>query len=417
MLSAEVIIVGGGLSGLACALRLAESGVEPLVLEASDAVGGRIRTDRVDGFLLDRGFQALQTAYPEAIRSLDLEALELHRFASGALIRTRGQTVSMMDPWRHPTRVFENLTNGIGTVSDRLRLAALRRHVLRKSLHQLAQEPETTTRDYLLQKWRLSADLVDRFLHPWLSGVFLEDRLETSSRWFTFVFRMFAAGDVALPAKGMEAIPQQMAERLGTDRIRLNTPVQSVSPTEVSLEDGTTLRADQVVLATPNDVASRLQGEDTTTPWCGTICRYYDASRSPIEAPLLMIDGDRRGPIRHVCVPNEVAPSYAPLGRSLVSVTSVGVSPDREREQERAVGAQLREWFGSQVDSWHLLARYEIPRALPARPTYPRRSPDPWENGLLRCSDELESSSIHGAIYSGRMAAEAFLKARATLTR
>jgi len=410
----DVIIVGGGLSGLTCALRLGEAGIEPLILEASDGVGGRIRTDRIDGFLLDRGFQSLQTAYPEAKAQLDLDALQLHRFSSGALIRTRGKTEAMMDPWRHPSRILENLTNGIGSFSDRWRLAALRRHVLRHSLDELAQEPETTTRNYLVERWGLSLDIVERFLQPWMSGVFLEDQLTTSSRWFTFVFRMFAAGDVALPAEGMEAIPRQLATRLGYQRIRLQTPVVSIEPHQVRLVDGTTLAAEQIVIATPGDVADRLLGREPRMNWCGTVCRYYAADTSPIPAPQLMINGDGRGPIRHVCVPSEVAPTYAPLGRSLIGVSSVGVPKGQDADVEKAVGKQLREWFGSQVDDWHPLARYHIPHAIPARPSYSQHPGDPWISGVLRCGDYLESSSIHGAMHSGRHAAQVLLSSMLT---
>lgn len=99
-MSDPIVIIGGGLAGLSCAVRLQEQGVQSIICEASDGVGGRVRTDQVNGFLLDRGFQVLLTAYPEAARQLDYDRLQLQYFDSGSLVLTGDGLQRLSDPWR-----------------------------------------------------------------------------------------------------------------------------------------------------------------------------------------------------------------------------------------------------------------------------------------------------------------------------
>lgn len=199
-MNADVIIIGAGLSGLACALALRQRGVEPLILEASDGIGGRVRTDRRDGFLLDRGFQVLQTWYPEARRVLDYEALDLRPFEPGALVRRDGRFHRVSDVWRRPARLPEMLFSPVGTAGDKLRMLALRRRALQGDLETLYEREETDTLS-MLRGMGFSRRMIDSFFKPFFAGVFFEPDLQISSRAFDFVFRAFALGDTALPAQ------------------------------------------------------------------------------------------------------------------------------------------------------------------------------------------------------------------------
>ena len=272
MIQKPVVIIGAGLSGLCCARHLIQHGISVVVLEAQDEVGGRVRTDRVDGFLLDRGFQVLQTAYPEATSQLDYSSLRLHNFEPGALIRTQGRTVEMSDPWRRPAKLLSTAFNGIGTFSDRLKLAKLRWHVTHTSIEDLWKEPDSTTLDYLSKTCGLSPDMVDRFFRPWFAGVFLEQDLSTSSRFFRFLFRTFALGEAALPEQGMGAIPKQLAAELSPAMIRLSTPVEHLtvgSPADsnrVRLKNGEDQDCRAIVLAVTGPEASRLTNGMIQTP-------------------------------------------------------------------------------------------------------------------------------------------------------
>src|SRR4029450_9831904 len=205
-----VYVVGAGLAGLRCARRLHEKGVAATVLEASDGVGGRVRTDRVEDFLLDRGFQVLLTAYPEASQALDYRELELHPFYPGAMVRTGDKLVTVADPFRRRWDGLRTALAPVGGLGDKLKVAKLRKRVTAGALEELLARSETTPREPLAADG-FSEEMVDRFFRPLFGGVLLDRELGTSSRMFEFVYRMLALGDVSLPARGMGAISGQCA--------------------------------------------------------------------------------------------------------------------------------------------------------------------------------------------------------------
>ncbi len=409
-----VAVIGAGLSGLCCARMLVKHNVDVVVLEAQDDIGGRVRTDHVDGFLLDRGFQVLQTAYPEAAAQLDYRSLQLQHFEPGALIRTEGRMVEMSDPWRRPSKLLSTAFNGIGTLSDRLKLAKLRWHVTHTSDEDLWQEAESTTQEYLSKACGLSSDMIDRFFRPWFAGVFLEKELTTSGRFFRFLFRIFAMGNTSLPAQGMGAIPRQLAAALPPSTIRLSTPVDSLTDSgRVRLRNGESIDCRAIVLAVEGPEASRLTGGRIRSPEArATSCFYYAAPQAPLSDAMLVLNGDNQGPVNNLCVVSNVAKSYAPAGQSLISVSVVGGSVSDSEDVEHGVRRQLKEWFGSLVDSWTLLKRYDIRYALPSQPAHFRDGvslPVRLDNGIYHCGDYSETASIQGAMISGRKAAETLL--------
>lgn len=409
-----VVVIGAGLSGLCCARHLMKHGIDAVVLEADDDVGGRVRTDHVDGFLLDRGFQVLQTAYPEAAAQLDYKKLRLQSFEPGALIRTQGRLVEMSDPWRRPSRLLSTAFNGIGTLSDRLKLARLRWHVTHTAIDDLWQEPESTTEHYLRKTCGLSADMVDRFFRPWFSGVFLEKELTTSSRFFKYLFRMFAMGEASLPEEGMAAIPRQLAAELPPSMIRLSTSVASlVNDHRLRLTSGECIDCRAIVLAVEGPEASRLSGGIILSPAAtSTTCFYYAAAHPPIDEPMLVLNGDNKGPINNLCVVSNVAKSYAPANQSLISVSVVGAGAPCDDDCEPVVRQQLREWFGDAIVSWSLLKRYVIPYALPSQPAHFRDAlplPARLSDSLYHCGDYSETASIQGAMVSGRKTAQSLI--------
>lgn len=413
MNSKPVVIIGAGLAGLCCARTLQKNGCNFVLLEAGDEVGGRVRTDIVDGFRLDHGFQVFQTAYPEAQQQLNYGALRLRSFDPGALIRTGGKQVLMSDPWRRPQDVFAVMMNGVGTFSDRLKLARLRWRVTRGSLEEQWAQPDSTTEQYLRETNGLSADMVDRFFRPWFTGVFLEDRLKTSSRFFRFIFRMFALGDAALPEEGMGAIPKQLATGLTPAELRLNTKVDSVQGLRVQLQNGEAIDSQSLVMAVDGPEVTRLtHGQIRSPQFHSTTCFYFAAAEPPFRQKLLMLNGDQTGPINNLCVPSNVVPGYAPHGQALISASVVGSKQDTP-DLEGAVRAQLRDWFGEKTDQWSLLRSYVIRNALPDQAAPFRDTPTSPKiaAGLYQCGDHCETASIHGAMVSGRKAAEAVLRA------
>jgi len=407
--AADVIVVGAGLAGLCCARRLGQRGFSAVVLEASDGIGGRVRTDQVMGFRLDRGFQVLLTAYPEARAVLDYAALRLHAFYPGALVRFGGRFHRVADPWRNPLDGVAGALSPIGSLADKLRVARLRQRVCAGSLEDLFARPETTG-DRLLRESGFTDAMIDRFFRPFLGGVTLDRSLGASSRMLEFVLRMFARGDAALPADGMGAIPAQIAASLPAGSVRLAAPVAAIEAGRCILRSGEVIEGRAVVVAAEGPESARLLDLPAPSRGRAVTCLYYAAERAPIAEPILILDGDGRGPVNNLCVPSAVAPGYAPPGEALVSATVLGNPTDDDEDLDVAVRLQMTEWFGAGVRNWRRLRTYRIDHALPGTDTPTRDAPDRsirLRPGLYVCGDHRSSASIHGAMISGRHAADA----------
>jgi protoporphyrinogen oxidase len=415
----DAVIVGAGLAGLSCAMSLEAAGLAVTLLEASDAPGGRVRTDVVEGFRLDRGFQVLLTAYPEAKRLLDNRALQLKKFDPGALVWHGGKFHRFPDPFRNPIGAARFLVDSIVPMADKLRVARLRARVQRGAFDEIFARPEQTTRDYL-QSITFSPSIIDRFFEPFFAGVFLDRELVTSSRYFEFLFRMFSVGDAVVPAEGMQQIPLQLASRLRAGTLRTVAQVSKVTrgpqSFAVEIEGQPNLEARAVVLAVAGNEGNALLGGvggwsvPEVRAWNQTTAFWYAAERVPVNEPTILLNGEGRvaGPVNNVAVMSAVSSAYAPPGAHLVVASVVGGAP-----AEQEVRAHLRKWFGPVVDSWTLLRTYAIPHALP------QQRHAEWEQapvrlggsgGVYMCGDYRETGSIQGALASGRRAAEAVIQ-------
>lgn len=405
-----VAIVGGGLAGLCCARRLIRGGVDVRLFEAADRLGSRVASDRVDGFIVDRGFQVLLTAYPEARSGLDLERLRLGRFYSGALVYCQGRLRRLADPRRHPLAGLRSALSPLLTIRDLPRLALLRTR-LQRIADSARPAENVTTVDYL-QRSGFSARAIERFFRPFFGGVFLERELDTPLAKFAFVFTMFARGPAVLPEGGIAAISAQVAEELPEESVLTGRRVEQVDAPDVVLTGGQRVRAAAVVVATDAASASALISGVRDPGWNGTVTLSFAAPEAPIDEPILALDGTGAGPVNHFCVPSRVAPTYAPPGAALVSANVVGAIGDGEDDLEAAVRRQLRGWFGGAVDRWRLLRVDRIPAALPrgARPAVaPEHAWARLSESVYLCGDHLDGASINGAMRSGRLAAEAVL--------
>jgi len=411
---APVVIVGGGLAGLSCANVLNDADCPFLILESEDRLGGKVRTDDVENFSLDRGFQVLQMAYPEAQRQLDYDALQLRKYLPGALIYKDSRFHRFIDPWRRPwDGLLSGLTCRLGSYADKLRIFHLRRKCRQGNVADLFNDLELSTREYLTTAG-FSEEMVDSFFRPFLGGVFLERELETSSRMLMFVFRMFSTGDVSVPANGMQAIPDQMASRLPGQSIRTGCRVQTLSAQGVQLEGGEFVPASQIVVATPQEVTNQLLGQSDPKDSRRVGCFYFSAPKAPVNEPILVLNGEPTGPVNNLSVPSVVSPAYAPKGEHLISISVVDEQYLNRSNLVEGVKKQCTTWFGDQVSDWNLLKYYDIRQALPNQNAGEnvQKGHARAHDGVIICGDHIGNGSIQSALASGRNAAEFVLGRR-----
>ena len=412
---ADVIVVGAGLAGLAAARHLIEAGHEVLVMEASDRVGGRMRTDVVDGMHLDHGFQVYNPAYPQGRAMLDHAALNLRPFIAGIAVTMGGRRLKVADPRRHPEHAVATThavsSGALGSPVSLARFAAYALACSRGDVDALIARRDMSTAQAFTDAG-ISRTVVDRVLRPFLTGVVLEADLATSRHFVDLVLRTFVNGTPAVPAHGMARIPEQLAGRIDPDRIRMSTPVRSVDPVADGVRiatDSGALTARMAVIATDASQARTFLPHLPEPTWHAVTTYYHLA---PLEGPTLTwgqpwlaVDGRRRGPVINTVVMTHAAPEYAP-GRILVSTATLGVSSSAA--DERDIRAHLSAIHGISTTSWQHVATYPIRHALPAMPPpLDIRREVIMGNRMVVAGDHRDTSSIQGALASGRRAAGA----------
>lgn len=420
----DIAIVGAGLAGLAAAVELHEAGHAVQVFEAANRPGGRVATDDVDGHLCDRGFQIMLAAYPDAGTLIDLDRLDMRWFAPGALVRRDGRFHRLGDPLQAPGTALTTLRAPVGTLADKLRILSFRQAVRRGPVSAVWSRPETTARQRL-EAAGFSPVMIEGLLGPLFTGITLDPDLGVSSRVLEFVFRMLSAGPAGVPARGMGAIPAQLAARLPDGAVATGVPVEAVGAGAVTLAEGEQVAADAVVVATDRAAAARLCRLDDPG-WRSSTTVWLAAPEAPVAEPLLVLNGDgpAGGPPSSLAVMSAVSPAYAPAGSSTIAVSAPGTGV----ELVDALRAQLRNWYGPVASTWATLRVDEIAHSHPVVPLGTprslvaaldadlRRTDDPGAAAVWVCGDHLADPSINGAIASGRAAATAVLTARPART-
>ncbi|MEU6003511.1 NAD(P)/FAD-dependent oxidoreductase [Streptomyces sp. NPDC047197] len=400
----RTVVIGAGLAGLACAMDLCRAGQRVALLESSDAVGGRMRTDHTDGFQLDRGFQVFNTFYPQVKRRLDLRRLRLRPFTPGLMAHTPAGVLRLTDPTRRPREAANLLPGRALSARDLGALAALTaRDTLLPARAITRGHDQATAR--ALTRSGLSPRAVDNLLRPFLAGVFLEDELETSARFFHLIYRSMARGSLCLPSGGIGTAPAQLAAGLPTGTLRLETPVAALTDAGVLLADGREEPAATIVVATDAATAAHLL-PGLTVPDGRTVTTYYHATDTPpLSEPTLVTDSTLA--VLNTCVLSEVAPTYAPPGTALVSTSVLGGDAPK---REAAVRRRLAELYTTDTTTWQLIATYTIAGALPAmRPPWPLSRTTRHAPGRYVCGDHRATGSVQGALASGTRAAREVL--------
>jgi protoporphyrinogen oxidase len=392
------------MAGLACAMTLQQAGVPFLLFEQDEKVGGRVQTDEIDGYRLDRGFQVLLTGYPEARKFLDYEKLELRKCYPGSRVWYKDKFHQVSDPFRHPLDGVCSVFNPIGSFWDKVKVGMLRLGLLSTR----AMEDTLSTTEALAELGYSEA-MIDRFWKPFMRGVFLENELSTSVRKFEETFSLFAKGDTVLPRLGICEIPKQMAKRLPEDSIFLKQEVKKVGECSLVTSDGKEWQGRAVVLATEEPVANRLlRLKQPNREWNSVDCLYFSLPEKelPCTSPILHLDGSGTGPINNLTFISTLS-DCAPTGRALASASVIGKKEMGIDQVVELANQQLSSWFGERAKKWDFLRAYRIRHAVPNCDCVPDL--ETKKNGVYRCGDYLGLPSIDSAMRSGRLVAESII--------
>ena len=356
----KIHIVGAGISGLVAATVLEQHGYSPVLIEASDRVGGRVKTDIINGYQLDHGFQVLLTAYPAAQKYLDYKSLELQEFLPGASIFKNGKQEIIGDPLRDASLLFSTLFANVGTVGYKLKILKLNTRLNKKTIEEIFSDQEQTTLSYLTEL-DFSSSMINDFFTPFFSGIFLENKLETSSRMFEFVYKMFGEGSASLPKGGIEEIPKQLLHQLKGTTIKYNTAVSSISDNKILLADGQELESDFIIIATEaSSLIPNLKNQAIEWQSCDTL--YFETESRTIQKPLIGLIPDQNALINNIFYHTSLKTAIN-AGKELLSVTVVDNKGLSDKALIDQVQKELRELCG--ITSSTFIKHYTIPKSLP----------------------------------------------------
>lgn len=358
-------------------------------------------------------------AYPEARRVLDYEGLQLRPFYRGLEVYYKGRFHRLADPLRHPIEALSHIRDDFVHWRDRWLMLVLRKEVL--NLRAINRDIGDIETEDFLRAFGFSKNIIERFFRPFFGGIFMEKDLRSSARMFLFLFSMFDKAGGAIPAHGMQAIPEQLAVALPPGSLRLNCPVQSIAAGELTLQSGELIKADHIVVATSETAAARLlpgHSSSRLLPERSTTCLYFSTDQPLKGSPVIYVDGECRGPVNWACILSRVSPAYAPVGQHLIATSIIGAPSSQQLED--VVREQMATWFGAGALEWRHLRSYQIRHAVPEGRQLSLGDgslPAQIAPGLYRCGDYCEDVSINGALLSGRHAAEAVLAAISSSAR
>ncbi|GAA0646682.1 NAD(P)/FAD-dependent oxidoreductase [Streptomyces thermocarboxydovorans] len=436
---ADVVVVGAGIAGLAAARRLTSAGITTTVLEAAATAGGRMATEKVDGFRLDRTGQLLSTACPELRQAPGLEGLVLRPFAPGVLLHSDGRHHRAGVPAGaggargalHAVRALASAPRSgsgprrpvavpgwqvslprsrtgapLGTAVDQARLGAAFTRLAGTPVERLLARPELTAAEALVARG-LPARTIDGFLRPLLAALLCDPDLTTSSRCADLALRAFASGRLCLPEGGAEALPELLLRGLPPGTVHTGVRVTSVSTTSVTTEEHGEFRCRAVLIATDaRSAAELLPGLRVPDAHPVTVL-HHTTDEPPGTGASLLLDADRGGPVAHTAVVSRVDPTRAPAGRTLISSTVLGHATPH---LDTSVRLHLARLYGTSTARWETLAVHHTAEAVPMmRPPHDLRRPVRLLAGLYVCGDHRDTSTVQGALHSAHRASEAIL--------
>jgi protoporphyrinogen oxidase len=399
----KIHIIGAGISGLIAAQVLENYGYKPTIIEGSNSVGGRVKSDLVEGYLLDRGFQVLLTSYPAAKKYIDFDALEIQRLLPGATIFKNGKSQTIGDPLRSFSLLFPTLFSSIGTFSDKLKILKLNVLLKKKEIDTIFKEDEKTTLQYLIDVG-FSEEMIQTFFKPFFSGIFLEPNLDTSSRMFEFVYKMFGEGLAVVPKAGIQAISNQLKDNLKNTKILLNSEVESVKNKGIILKDGSEIESDFTIIATEaSQLVANLNNQETHWKTCDTL--YFETTDRIISRPLIGLISEENSLINNLFYHTSIQTTTKGKGE-LLSVTIVKNHSLSEKQLIEKITEELKYFCG--ITNATFIKRYQIKKALPKLNNlqYEISSTETkLTSSIFLAGDQLLNGSLNAAMIAGERAA------------
>jgi phytoene dehydrogenase-like protein len=404
-----ITIIGAGIAGLTAAVHLSQKGFKVNVLEATESAGGRIKTDVIDGFKLDRGFQVLLTAYPETQALIDYDKLNLKRFLPGATVLYDGGQFEIADPFRRPSSAIATILSPVGSLKDKLNTLLLKNKLLKQSISAIFNQKERDTKKQL-QEYGFSHQMIQRFYAPFFSGIFLENELKTSNQMFDFVMKMFSEGDAAIPALGMEEIPKQLVGLLPENTITYNLKVTEIKDNQIYCENGEIISSDKIIIATEAVGIARNYIDKDKQKHHQVTNIYFETDIAPTQKAVVVINASKNKKwVNNLTVMTHVSKQYAPENKVLLSISYNGIPDLSDEELAENMKTELKPWYGNQVDNWKMIKAYRIRYALPNQEKVKNElsiADFKINEHVFICGDHLLNGSINAAMKSGRVVAE-----------
>lgn len=399
------IIIGGGLSGLAAATTVHQNGHTFQLFEKDSSIGGRVQTSMVSGHLIDHGFQVYLPRYEEGRHFFNYDSLDFKAFSPGAMVLyDNGQSDIIGDPLRRPTTVFQTLLSKVGSFGDKQRLLKLKKAARQYCQNPTAKNTSMSTHEYLV-KFGFQQKMINNFFIPFFSGVFFDEKLETSSDMFLFLYHKFATSLASVPAKGMGELTKQLATALPQENIHLQSEIISVSSKSVQVATGSNYIADKIIFAAPD--SALLSGKSPNTEWRSSHTIYFESTEAPHDKNLVGIVAKKNSIVNNLTIMSNVNAAYAPKGKHQIAVSIFGSEFSRAKEAQ--IKSECKTWFGNKVDKWELIEKHLVSKALPdqKKVSFHFEKNECKRGDNIYCAgDIMLNGSIDAALKSGRLAAE-----------
>ena len=398
----DTVIIGGGLSGLSCAVRLEEQKRDYILIEKSNRLGGRVGSIYENGNIYDIGFQVFNTSYQNTIRLFDENEIKLRMFKPGAVIHDGSSFKLISDPLRDPKQLFVSLFSSLSSFKDKLRVLSLIFDLSNYDIQKDKSE-DMTTIDFL-KKRNFSEKFIELFFNPFFAGIFLEKDLITSSKFFKYVFSNFSKGLACIPQNGMQTIPDLIAKNINSDRILFNQSLERIEDGKALIfNNGLSLQASNIVLTGGSHEKIGLNPVKYNS-----VENLYFVSDIDIKNGKYIHLFPKDSIINNIAVLNKISKHYC-KSNNLLSISIIGHN-SKDNLDIALIKKRLSNYFGGNESNYDYVKNFSIKNAtIMQRNNFFQSNSQPTPKGFIIAGDHSFYGSIEGAVLSGIKASEKVL--------